>query len=77
MAKLSVVGIGMRSHSGVASRLFECLGKRGINIQLISTSEIKIAVIIDDKDLERAAQLAHEEFGLARLMPAGTTQPLA
>jgi aspartate kinase len=77
VAKLSVVGIGMRSHSGVASRLFECLGKRGINIQLISTSEIKIAVIIDDKDLERAAQLAHEEFGLARLMPAGTTQPLA
>ena len=77
VAKLSVVGIGMRSHSGVASRLFECLGKRGINIQLISTSEIKIAVIIDDKDLERAAQLAHEEFGLARLTPVGTTQPLA
>jgi aspartate kinase len=77
MAKLSVVGIGMRSHSGVASRLFECLGKRGINIQLISTSEIKITVIIDDKDLERAAESAHEEFGLARLMPAGPAQPLA
>src|SRR5438132_1349155 len=48
VAKLSVVGIGMRSHSGVAARLFDCLGKAGINIQLISTSEIKIAVVIDE-----------------------------
>jgi aspartate kinase len=77
MAKLSVVGIGMRSHSGVAARLFECLGKGGINIQLISTSEIKIAVVIDGKDIERAAQLTHEEFGLANLMPAASSmQPL-
>jgi len=76
-AKLSVVGIGMRSHSGVAARLFECLGKGGINIQLISTSEIKIAVVIDGKDIERAAQLTHEEFGLASLMPAAAAiQPL-
>ena len=67
MAKLSVVGIGMRSHSGVAARMFECLGRGGINIELVSTSEIKIAVIIDEKDLERAAQLVHEEFDLARL----------
>jgi aspartate kinase len=70
VAKLSVVGIGMRSHSGVAAQLFKCLGAGGINIQLISTSEIKIAVIIDGKDVERAAQLTHEEFGLASLMPA-------
>src|SRR5213082_610485 len=70
MAKLSVVGIGMRSHSGVAAHLFECLGKAGINIRLVSTSEIKIAVIIDEKDAERAAQLIHAEFGLARLVPA-------
>ena len=70
MAKLSVVGIGMRSHSGVAARMFECLGRAGINIQLVSTSEIKIAVIIDEKDLEHAAQLIHAEFGLARLLPA-------
>jgi len=70
VAKLSVVGIGMRSHSGVAARMFECLGRGGINIQLVSTSEIKIAVIIDEKDAERAAQLIHAEFGLARLMPA-------
>jgi aspartate kinase len=69
VAKLSVVGIGMRSHSGVAARMFECLGKGGINIQLISTSEIKIAVVIDGKDLDRAAQLTHESFGLARLAP--------
>jgi len=78
MAKLSVAGIGMRSHSGVAARMFECLGNNGINIQLVSTSEIKIAVIIDEKDAERAAQLIHAEFGLARLLPAASaTQPFA
>jgi aspartate kinase len=77
VAKLSVVGIGMRSHSGVAARLFECLGKGGINIQLISTSEIKIAVVIDGKDVDLAAQLTHEEFGLASLAPsAAAIQPL-
>src|SRR6184192_3880962 len=78
LAKLSVVGIGMRSHSGVAARMFECLGRAGINIQLVSTSEIKIAVIIDEKDAERAAQLIHSEFGLGRLLPvAAATQSLA
>jgi aspartate kinase len=78
LAKLSVVGIGMRSHSGVAARMFECLGKSEINIQLVSTSEIKIAVIIDEKDAERAAQLIHAEFGLARLAPTtSSTRPLA
>src|SRR5438876_1617267 len=69
VAKLSVVGIGMRSHSGVAARLFDCLGKGGINIQLISTSEIKIAVVIDGQDADRAARLTHEEFGLAKFVP--------
>jgi aspartate kinase len=69
VAKLSVVGIGMRSHSGVAARLFDCLGNGGINIQLISTSEIKIAVIIDGQDADRAAQLTHQEFGLAKFVP--------
>ena len=78
LAKLSVVGIGMRSHSGVAARMFECLGKNGINIELVSTSEIKIAVVIDEKDAERAAQLIHAEFGLARLLPAtSAARPLA
>ena len=77
VAKLSVVGIGMRSHSGVAARMFECLGRAGINIQLVSTSEIKIAVIIDEKEAERAAQLIHAEFDLGRLLPANVaTQPL-
>jgi aspartate kinase len=77
MAKLSVVGIGMRSHSGVAARLFDRLGKAGINIQLISTSEIKIAVVIDEVDVDRAAQLTHEEFGLGSLASgAGAMQPL-
>jgi aspartate kinase len=77
VAKLSVVGIGMRSHSGVAARLFDCLGKAGINIQLISTSEIKIAVVIDEADVERAAQLTHAEFGLAAFAPtSATTHPL-
>jgi aspartate kinase len=65
VAKLSVVGIGMRSHSGVAARLFECLGNGGINIQLISTSEIKIAVVIEGNEADKAAQLTHKEFDLA------------
>jgi aspartate kinase len=77
VAKLSAVGIGMRSHSGVAARLFKCLGEGGINIQLISTSEIKIAVVIDEADVEHAAQLTHAEFGLGSLTPAaGAMRPL-
>jgi len=66
VAKLSVVGIGMRSHSGVAAKLFDCLGCGNINIELISTSEIKITVVIAEKDADRAAQLTHETFGLGR-----------
>jgi aspartate kinase len=66
IAKLSVVGIGMRSHSGVAAKLFECLGRNGINIQMISTSEIKIAVIIEEAAVAEAANLTHAEFGLER-----------
>ncbi|MGI8891693.1 MAG: aspartate kinase [Chthoniobacterales bacterium] len=66
VAKLSVVGIGMRSHAGVASRLFACLGEAGVNIQLISTSEIKIAVVIAEDELDRAAQATHAAFNLAQ-----------
>jgi len=62
IAKLSVVGIGMRTHSGVAAKLFEALSRGGINIQMISTSEIKIAVIIDESSAEKAAQLVHKAF---------------
>ncbi len=72
VAKLSVVGIGMRSHSGVAAKFFDCLGRGGINIQLISTSEIKIAVVIDEAEADHAARLAHEAFALARLGPVAT-----
>lgn len=64
IAKLSVVGIGMRSHTGVAARLFEALSDGGINIQMISTSEIKIAVILDEEHIVKASQLAHTAFGL-------------
>ena len=66
VAKLSVVGIGMRSHSGVAARLFEALSTGGINIQMITTSEIKIAVMIEEESLELAAKLAHQAFGLSQ-----------
>jgi aspartate kinase len=64
IAKLSVVGIGMRSHSGVAAKLFDALSVGGINIEMISTSEIKIAVILDEAKINEAANLAHEAFGL-------------
>jgi aspartate kinase len=64
IAKLSVVGIGMRTHSGVAAKLFEALASGGINIQMISTSEIKISVIIEESFIAEAANLAHEAFGL-------------
>ncbi len=70
VAKLSVVGIGMRSHAGVAAKFFEALGRGGINIELISTSEIKIAVVVAEKDIDNAARLTHETFGLARLTPS-------
>lgn len=64
VAKLSVVGIGMRSHSGVAAKLFEALSQGSINIQMITTSEIKTAVIIEESEIESAARLAHTAFGL-------------
>ena len=64
IAKLSVVGIGMRSHSGVAAKMFEALSAGGVNIQMISTSEIKTAVIIEEGKIEQAANLVHEAFGL-------------
>ena len=66
IAKLSIVGIGMRSHSGIAAKLFDALSVGGINIQLISTSEIKTAVIIDESRIDEAANLAHEAFGLSK-----------
>jgi aspartate kinase len=64
IAKLSCVGIGMRSHSGVAARMFKALGDAGINIGMISTSEIKIAVTVDETRIEDAARVVHEAFRL-------------
>ncbi|MAL98945.1 aspartate kinase [Hydrocarboniclastica marina] len=64
IAKVSIVGVGMRSHAGVATTMFECLSKEGINIQMISTSEIKISVVIDEKYLELAVRALHGTFGL-------------
>jgi aspartate kinase len=64
IAKLSVVGIGMRSHSGVAATLFSALAQAGINIQMISTSEIKISVIINEKEGAKATQVVHDAFKL-------------
>ncbi len=64
IAKISLVGVGMRSHAGIASRMFECLAKEGINIQMISTSEIKISVVIDEKYLELGVRALHSGFGL-------------
>lgn len=64
IAKLSIVGVGMKSHAGVASKMFAALGDEGINIQLISTSEIKISVVIDEKYIELGARTLHTTFGL-------------
>jgi aspartate kinase len=64
IAKLSVIGVGMRSHGGVAAKMFEALSRGGINIQMISTSEIKTAVIIEEARIAEAANLVHEAFGL-------------
>ena len=66
IAKVSVVGVGMRSHVGVASQMFRTLAEEGINIQMISTSEIKISVVIDEKYLELAVRVLHKAFQLDR-----------
>ena len=66
IAKVSIVGAGMRSHAGVASRMFEVMSKEGINIQMISTSEIKISIVIDVKYTELAVRVLHEAFGLGK-----------
>lgn len=64
VCKVSIVGIGMRSHVGIASLMFKTLSEEGINIQMISTSEIKVSVLIDDKYMELAVRALHKAFGL-------------
>lgn len=65
IAKISVVGVGMRSHAGVATRLFDALAAENINIQMISTSEIKISIVVAERYMELALRCAHDEFGLS------------
>jgi aspartate kinase len=73
IVKLSLVGVGMRSHAGIASRMFGALAEEGINIQMISTSEIKISVVVEEKYLELGTRALHEEFELSRPESADTT----
>jgi aspartate kinase len=71
IAKVSIVGVGMRTHSGVAARMFEALGKNRINIMMISTSEIKVSAVVEAKYAELAVRVLHEAFGLG---DAGVTE---
>ncbi len=64
IAKISIVGVGMRSHAGIASRMFELLALEGINILMISTSEIKVSVVVDEKYLELGVRALHDGFEL-------------
>ena len=66
IAKVSLVGVGMRSHSGVAARMFETLSREGINIMMISTSEIKISCVIEEKSMDPALRALHKAFGLEK-----------
>ncbi|MFQ5661187.1 MAG: aspartate kinase [Gammaproteobacteria bacterium] len=71
IVKVSVVGVGMRSHAGIASKMFAALADEGINIQMISTSEIKISVVLDEKYLELGVRTLHSVFGLENSMNSG------
>ena len=70
VVKVSIVGLGMRSHAGVAARMFELLAHEGINIQAISTSEIKVSCLIHERYAELAVRTLHDGFGLAEQAPA-------
>ena len=73
IAKVSLVGVGMRSHSGVASRMFQTLARENMNIMMISTSEIKISCVLDEENLDGAVQALHKEFGLEAPRETGTS----
>ncbi|MFN9388943.1 MAG: ACT domain-containing protein, partial [Betaproteobacteria bacterium] len=64
ICKVSMGGVGMRTHAGIASRMFRTLSEEGINIQMISTSEIKISAVVDEKYLELAVRVLHKAFDL-------------
>lgn len=76
IVKISVVGVGMRSHAGIASTMFKALADEGINIQMISTSEIKISVVVDEKYLELGVRALHDAFGLDRAPPTPSSRPV-
>ena len=69
ISKISIVGVGMRSHAGVATKMFQTLAKEGINIQMISTSEIKVSVVVDSKYTELAVRVLHDAFGMSGKSP--------
>ena len=69
ISKVSIVGVGMRNHSGVAAQMFQVLAKEGINIQMISTSEIRVSCVIHEKYTELAVRTLHTAFGLDRQDP--------
>ncbi|HXX53759.1 MAG TPA: ACT domain-containing protein, partial [Thermodesulfovibrionales bacterium] len=66
IAKISIVGVGMRTHSGVAAKMFETLADHGINIMMISTSEVKVSCVIDAKYTELSVRVLHDAFGLEK-----------
>jgi len=75
IAKVSLVGIGMRTHAGIAAKMFEALAKEGINIQMISTSEIKTSVVVDEKYMELAVRVLHKVFALDKAPIKETMKP--
>jgi aspartate kinase len=75
IAKVSLVGIGMRTHAGIASKMFGALAREGINIQMISTSEIKTSVVVDEKYMELAVRVLHKEFELDKAPQAEKMKP--
>jgi len=66
VAKVAIVGVGMRSHAGVAARMFQALADKGVNIEMISTSEIKVSCIVNESDCQKAVQTLHKAFGLGK-----------
>ena len=66
VAKVSIIGVGMRSHTGVAKKMFDVLAQENINIQMITTSEIKVTVVLEEKYVELAVRSLHEAFDLAQ-----------
>lgn len=73
VAKISVVGVGMRSHAGIAARMFEALAAEGINVRMIATSEIKVSVLVEERYLELGVRSLHEAFGLDQIAGGGAT----